>query len=246
MDIQIPAVRYFVMGRNCWRNAAAWPVPGTQWQRFFFHSKGKANSSQGNGQLNRDEPGSEPPDVFEYDPHNPVPTVGGAWAYGNGYVAGPLDQSRIEQRRDILCYSTPELKEEVEVTGPLELHLFASSSARDTDFTAKLVDVYPDGRSFNAADGIIRARYRQSVFTPELLLPGQIIEYVIDLVGTSQLFKRGHRIRIDVSSSNFPAFDRNMNTGNPIGEDARGIIASQTIYHRTGYASYIDLPVIPV
>jgi uncharacterized protein len=245
-DIQLPAVRYFVMGRNSWRTADTWPVPGTQWQRFYFHSQGKANSSRGNGRLNKDEPGSESPDIFIYDPHSPVPTLGGAWAHGNGYVPGPLDQSRIEQREDILCYTTPELKEEVEVTGPLELHLFAASSARDTDFTAKLVDVYPDGRSFNVADGIIRARYRKSVFSPELLEPGQIIEYVIDMVGTSQLFKRDHRIRIDVSSSNFPAFDRNLNTGNPIGEDARGIIARQTIYHQAGYASYIDLPTINI
>jgi uncharacterized protein len=244
MDINLPAVRYFVMGRNTWQNAESWPLPQTRWRRFFFHSHGQANSGKGDGILSCDEPASEPPDKYIYNPLQPVPTVGGSWAYGNGYVAGPLDQYRIEQREDILCYTTPALKDDVEVSGPLELHLFAATSARDTDFTAKLVDVYPDGRSINVADGIIRARYRKSVFTPELVTPGDVIEYTIDLIATSQLFRNGHRIRVDITSSNFPAFDRNMNTGHSNGEDITGINAEQTIYHRNGFASYIDLPVI--
>ena len=129
--------------------------------------------------------------------------------------------------------------------GPLVLHLFASTSVRDTDFTAKLIDVYPDGRAYNVADNITRARYRKSVFEPELVTPGEVIEYIINMGHSSQLFRKGHRIRIDISSSNFPAFDRNMNTGNPIGEDARGIPAMQTIYHQSEYPSHIVLPVIP-
>ena len=163
----------------------------------------------------------------------------------SGLVAGPRDQSHIEKRSDILCYTTPELEEDTEVTGPLELHLFAATSTRDTDFTAKLVEVYLDGRSYNVAEGIIRARYRKSIFQPELVNPGEIYEYIINMGHISQLFRKGHRIRIDISSSNFPTSDRNMNTGNPIGEDVQGIPAMQSIYHQPGYASYIDLPLIP-
>jgi putative CocE/NonD family hydrolase len=161
-------------------------------------------------------------------------------------AAGPANQFHIEQRNDVLCYTTPELEEDTEVTGPLDLHLFSATSARDTDFNAILTDVYPDGRAYNMADGIIRARYHKSIFKPELVKPGEVNEYIISMGNTSCLFRKGHRIRIDISSSNFPAFDRNMNTGNPPGEDAQGIPAMQTIFHQEGYASYIDLPVIPV
>jgi putative CocE/NonD family hydrolase len=243
-DIEIPAVRYFLMGRNRWQTAEAWPLPQTRWQRFYFHSRGSANTAAGDGLLSRDEPGSEPADTFVYDPHHPVPSVGGR-ILGVGLVEGPVEQSHVEKRNDVLCYTTPELKEDVEVTGPLEVHLFAATSARDTDFTAKLVDVYPDGRAYNLVEGIKRARALESAAHPELVNPGQVYEYVITMGNTSQLFREGHRIRIDISSSNFPMFDRNMNTGNPIGEDAHGIPATQTVYHQPGYASYIDLPVIP-
>jgi len=244
IDIEIPAVTYFVMGLNQWRYADTWPLPQTQWQRFFLHSKGHANTAGGDGLLNRNEPGTEPTDAFVYDPHSPVPTVGGRNTRQAGELSGPLDQSHIEQRGDILCYTTPELKEDTEVTGPLELHLFAATSARDTDFTARLVDVYPDGRAYNMADGIVRARYRKSVLEPELVTPGEVNEYVINMGNSSQLFRKGHRIRLDISSSNFPLFDRNMNTGNPVGEDAQGIPAMQSIYHQSECPSYIDLPVI--
>lgn len=165
--------------------------------------------------------------------------------YGVGVVPGPLEQSRVEQRSDVLCYTTLELDDDVEVTGPLQVHLFAATSARDTDFTAKLVDVYPDGRAYNIVEGIIRASGRKLNGTRELVTPDETNEYVIQMGDTSQLFRKGHRIRIEISSSNFPMFDRNMNTGNPIGEDTRGIPATQTIYHQSDYASYIDLPVIP-
>lgn len=164
---------------------------------------------------------------------------------GVGLVEGPVEQSHVEKRSDVLCYTTPELEEPVEVTGPLEMHLFAATSAKDTDFTAKLVDVYPDGRSYNLTEGIKRARALKSAAYPDLINPGEVYEYVITMGNTSQLFRKGHRIRIDISSSNFPMFDRNMNTGNPIGEDAQGIPATQTVYHQPAYASYIDLPVIP-
>ncbi|MFC1920971.1 CocE/NonD family hydrolase [Chloroflexota bacterium] len=247
-DIDIPFVKYFVMGRNQWQTADTWPLPQTQWQRFYIHSKGSANTAAGNGLLSRDEPVSEPPDRFIYDPHRPVPTVGGALIgslEGVGIIAGPIEQSCIERRDDVLCYTTAEFREDVEITGPLILHLFASTSVRDTDFTAKVVDVYPDGGAYNLAEGIKRASGRKSQDKPEMVNPGEVYEYIIIIGNTSQLFCRGHRLRIDISSSNFPQFDRNMNTGNPIGEDTYGIPAMQTIYHQPGYASYIDLPVIP-
>jgi putative CocE/NonD family hydrolase len=144
-----------------------------------------------------------------------------------------------------LCYTTPELGEDTEVTGPLVFHLFAATSARDTDFTATLIDVHPDGRSYNVADGIVRARFRKSIFEPQMVTPGEVNEYIINMGNSGQLFRKGHRIRIDISSSNFPGCDRNMNTGNATGEDALGIPAMQTIFHQQRYASFIDLPVIP-
>jgi hypothetical protein len=246
-DVKIPAIKYFVMGRNKWQIADTWPLPGTQWQRFFLHSKGHANTSTGDGMLNRENPGSEPADMFIYNPYDPVPTAGGPTTSpmaGFGFVSGPLEQSYIEQRNDILCYTTPELKEDTEVSGPLQLHLFAATSARDTDFTAKLLDVYPNGRSHNVAEGIIRCSGSKSESHKELLKPGEINGFVIGMGNTSQLFRKGHHIRIDISSSNFPLYDRNMNTGNLIGEDTYGIPALQNIYHEAEYVSYIDLPVI--
>jgi len=247
-DTDIPVVHYFLMGRNQWLDADDWPLPETDWQRFFLHSSGKANSSSGNGLLSREEPGSQPPDEFIYDPMNPVPTLGGsitASPAGFGMARGPMDQSSVERRDDVLCYSTPPLTENVEITGPIEIHVFAATSARDTDFTAKFVDVYPDGRAQNLVDGIKRARGLKSSSRPEFITPGNVYEYVINMGPTSQMFFKGHRIRIEISSSNFPMYDRNMNTGNPIGEDATGPKATQTVYHNAEYASYIDLPVIP-
>jgi putative CocE/NonD family hydrolase len=244
MDIKLPAIRYFVMGLNEWKNTDAWPLPQTKWQRFFLHSKGHANTAAGDGMLSLKEPGTESVDVFNYNPHTPVYTTGCRGGGTIGLTSSPRDQASIESRDDVLCYSTPELKEEVEITGPLELHLFAATSVKDTDFTAKLVDVYPDGCAYTVTDGIIRARYRKSFFTSDFVIPGDINEYVINLETASQMFLKGHKIRIDISSSNFPEYDRNMNTGNPPGEDARGITATQTIYHDAEYASYIDLPMI--
>ena len=240
-----PPIRYFVMCLNRWRNAETWPLPETEWQRFFLHSKGRANTAAGDGLLNRDAPNSEPQDIFVYDPRFPVPTLGGRVLDAGTLIAGPFDQTPVEKSNDVLCYSTPEIQDDIEITGPLKLHLFASTSVKDTDFVAKLVDVYPDGAAYNIAEGWIRGRYHKSILQPELINPGQVYEYIIDLANTSIVFKRGHRIRMDITSSNFPRIDRNMNTGNPFGEDAAGMPAVQTICHDTNYASYIDLPVIP-
>jgi uncharacterized protein len=242
-DIQIPRVTYFAMGRNLWQEADDWPLPQTRWQRYYLSSQGKANTSAGDGVLSRDEPRSKAADSFSYDPLYPVPTLGGRF-FGAGLVPGPLDQSNIEKRPDVLCYTSEELKEDLEVTGPLEVHLFARTSAKDTDFTAKLVDVYADGSAYNLAEGIKRSRAIKSAEKPEFIVPGEIYEYVILLGDTSQVFRQGHRIRLEISSSNFPMFDRNMNTGHSVGVDASGEIARQTVYHERGHASYIDLPVI--
>jgi hypothetical protein len=247
-DATLPTVRYFVMGRNRWQTAETWPLPQTEWQRFYLHSGGNANTAAGDGVLSRDEPQDEPPDVFIYNPHRPVPTLGGPLIGALDYpgcIAGPVEQTHVEQRHDVLCYTTPELAADVEVTGPLQAHLFAATSARDTDFTAKLAQVYPDGRAYNLAEGLMRASGRTFSEQPQPINPHEVYEYVITLGHTSQLFRKGQRIRLDVSSSNFPQFDRNLNTGHPIGKDAAGVPALQTIYHQVGCASYIDLPVIP-
>lgn len=244
-DVRLPAVRYFVMGADQWRDGDDWPLPGTQFTRFFLASRGNARTAAGDGLLTQEAPGSQPPDRYIYDPHNPVPTVGGRLLYTGKRAPGPLDQGPVEARDDVLCYTTRELTEDLEVTGPVVLHLFASTSAVDTDFMAKLVDVHPNGAAFNIAEGLVRAKYREGIRSPKPVVPGEVTPYVIDLAHTSIVFKRGHRIRLDITSSNFPAIDRNMNTGNPFGVDAEGIPALQAVYHDDRYPSYLELPVIP-
>jgi len=245
-NVDVPVVRYFVMGINEWRTGGGWPLPQTEWQRWYLRSGGNANTAGGDGVLSREEPpAEEPPDRFVYDPLNPVPTVGGRALPLAGLVPGPLDQTVLERRPDVLCYTSDPMEEDLEVSGPLVLHLFASTSAGDTDFAAKLIDVRPDGRSILLAEGIQRARFRNWDGKPAPVEPGEIVEYRISLGNTSNVFRKGHRIRIHVTSSNFPLYDRNMNTGRGIGEDAAGVPARQTVYHQAGYASHIDLPVIP-
>ena len=244
-DIEIPPVRYFVMGANEWHNADQWPLPGTEWTRFFLHSRGNARTAAGDGTLGREAPASEPPDRYLYDPRFPTPTTGGRLLPTGKSAPGPLDQVHVEGRSDVLCYTTPELTADLEVTGPVRLHLFASTSAADTDFIAKLVDVYPGGAAYNVAEGVIRTRYREGILSPQPVEAGSVYEFVIDLASVSNVFRAGHRLRLDVTSSNFPRVDRNMNTGNPFGEDAEGIPAVQAVYHDGQFASYVELPVIP-
>jgi putative CocE/NonD family hydrolase len=244
-NTELATISYFTMGENRWRTADEWPLPGTDRRRFYLHSDGKANSRDGDGGLSGTAPEEEPVDSYVYDPRDPVPTAGGRHIDMGGVIPGPRDQIYVEQRQDVLCYTSDVLAENVEVTGELAVHLFAATSAKDTDFTAQLIDVHPDGKAYNMADGVIRARYRKSIFKPELVIPGEINEYVIRMGTTSHLFKKGHRIRLDISSSNFPAWDRNMNTGNPIGEDSEPVKATQTIHHSEEHPSYIELPVIP-
>ena len=235
-------VRIFVMGEDRWRDEQEWPLARTNYTPFYLHSGGSANGLQGNGVLSTVPPAEEPADSYIYDPNDPAPTRG-----GNNLVIpmGVYDQRPVEERRDVLVYTSEPLERDTEVTGPLTVKLYASTSARDTDFTAKLVDVHPDGYARNLQDGIIRARYRDSKTNPSLVTPGQVHEYTIDLWATSNVFKAGHRVRVDISSSNFPRFDRNPNTGAPFGEDARLEEARQEVHHSARYPSHILLPLIP-
>jgi putative CocE/NonD family hydrolase len=239
-------VRIFVMGKNVWRNEDEWPLSRARPQRYYLHSKGGANTLRGDGWLSPEPPAEEPFDVYLYNPIDPVPTHGGAVEGELGLVfAGAFDQSQVEERQDVLVYTTPPLEQDTEVTGPVTVTLFASSTARDTDFTAKLVDVSPSGYAMNLTDGIIRARHRELRQPASLIEPDEIYEYTIDLWATSNVFKQGHRIRIEVSSSNFPRFDRNTNTGEPIGSDTRFVSVLQTVHHSSDHPSHVLLPIVP-
>ena len=231
------------MGENAWRSEDAWPLARTRYTRFHLHSDGRANSLNGDGWLSRDEPVDEPFDTFEYDPENPVPTVGGQSMFPLN--TGPRDRRSVERRDDILVFSTPPLGEDLEVTGPVELILYASSTARDTDFTATLVDVHPSGLAIHLCEGIVRARFRESYENPTLIEPQTVYEFRISLWLTSNLFKAGNRMRLEVSSSNFPRFDRNLNTGNEAATDTQTQVARQTIFHSPRFPSHLLLPVIP-
>jgi putative CocE/NonD family hydrolase len=238
-------IRLYVMGINQWREEKEWPIAGTEFCRYYLHSRGRANSAYGDGALTTEAPGAEPRDSFLYNPFSPVPTVGGALCcYPNALASGAFDQSMVEHRSDVLVYSTEPLPEDLEVTGPVTVALYASSSAPDTDFTAKLVDVGPCGFARNLADGIIRARVRESRSDPKPMTPEKVCEFTIDVGSTSNVFKAGHRIRLEVSSSNFPRFDRNPNTGHELFADAETKPAMQTVMHERGLASHLTLPVI--
>ena len=230
-------VKLFVMGENVWRDEQEWPLARTEYTKYFLHSGGQANTQLDDGVLAPTLPDEEPYDTFLYDPRDPAPS--------SEMGMGAFDQRKNEKRPDILVYSTKVLEADIEVTGPVHLRLFAASNAVDTDFTAKLVDVWPDGEAYNTAEGIIRARYRNSAAVPELVEPDKIYEYDIDLGGTSNVFKVGHRIRLEISSSQFPKWDRNLNTGHVMGDDAEIRIALQTIFHDRMFPSCLILPVIP-
>lgn len=241
-----PPVKLFIMGDNVWRYENEWPLARARYITFYFHSEGKANSLHGDGVLSPIPPKEEPEDHFTYDPPNPVPTRGGNHILPMYYPRGPISQLDVEERRDVLVYTSDVLSKDIEVTGPVVVKLYAASSATDTDFTAKLVDVYPDGRAYNIVDGIIRARYRNGPEVPPTLIPpNTAIEYTIDLWSTSNVFKQGHRIRVEVSSSNFPRFDRNPNTGELPHKGTSMRSALQTVFHDAQRPSHIVLPTIP-
>ena len=238
-------VKLFVMGANVWRDEQEWPLARAIETRFYLHSNGHANTLHGDGTLNTALPEDEEPDSYSYDPRDPVPTCGGPLLMGPDWRCGPIDQRPLERRDDVLVYSTAPLEEDVEVTGPIKVTLWAASSARDTDFVARLVDVFPDGTAYPLTDGIIRARYRHPGQEPSLIEPGKLYQYEIDLWATSNLFKRGHRIRLDITSSSFPRWDRNPNTGHEFGADAELLTAHQMILHDREHPSFVVLPIIP-
>jgi hypothetical protein len=241
-----PPVRIFVMGANRWRDEQEWPPARAKMTRLYLASNGRANTLEGNGVLAARLPRKAAPDRFDFDPRNPVPTAGGAACCNPAaFPWGPMDQRSIERRPDVLVFTSPVLSEDLEVTGPVSVVLYAATSALDTDFTAKLVDVFPTGEARNLTDGILRLRYRDSLDKPQLAKPGQVYEVTIDAGVTSNVFLKGHRVRLEISSSNFPRFDRNPNTGRPVADETVLRKASQLIYHDRAHPSHILLPVIP-
>lgn len=239
-----PRVRLFVMGDNIWRDEQEWPLARTEWTRWYLHCDGSVAPSEPGG--------SDPPSRYAHDPRDPVPTVGGATlltggAGGISWLPGPRDQRGVEARPDVLSFTSEVLAADLEVTGPVSVTLHAATSAADTDFTAKLVDVWPDGRAMSVTDGIVRARYRSGTGLPDPVTPGQVYQYTIDLIATSQVFRAGHRLRVDVASSNFPCYDRNPGNGAPVATatEADFTVAEQTVCHDAARPSYITLPVIP-
>lgn len=238
-------VRLFIMGENLWRDEQEFPLARTKYTKYYLHSSKGANTLAGDGELSLTPPRSERPDQFDYDPRNPVPTIGGRLCCGAALPPGPADQRPNESRRDVIVFSTAPLREDVEVTGFVSVDLYAATSAVDTDFTALLVDVEPNGYARFLTDGIVRARYRDGASGRSEVIPGKVYRYSIDLWATGNVFKAGHRIRLYISSSNFPRFNRNLNTGEPILGSSASLIAHQTIYHETQYSSALTLPVIP-
>lgn len=235
-----PPVRIFVMGSNRWRDEDEWPLTRARESRWYLRD---------GGLLSRDGPRTEQPDAYDYDPNDPAPTIGGQTSLPARMMrmnSGPMDQRRLEERRDVLMYTSDALDEPLEVTGPIVLVLHAATTARDTDFVGKLIDVAPDGSSMILAEGILRARFREGFEVERLVEPDQPHEYRIDLGATSNVFEPGHRLRVAVTSSSFPRFDRNPNTGRPLGVDGPTDLttARQTIFHDSERASFVLLPVV--
>jgi len=237
-----PPVRIFIMGENVWRNENEWPIARTQWTKYFIHSKGRANTLSGDGTLSTSEPANESTDSYKYDPAKPVPFITDA---SFAQIGGPDDYREVEQREDVLVYTSEPLIEDLEVCGPIKAKIFAASSARDTDFMAKLIDVWPNGFAQRLTDGMVRARFREGMDKPSLIEAGRVYGYDLDLWNTCQLYKKEHRIRLEISSSAFPKYDRNLNTGEQLGKSAVIQIAEQKIYHDREHPSYVLLPIVP-
>jgi putative CocE/NonD family hydrolase len=239
-------VKIFVMGKNEWRDEDDWPLARAKNTRYYLHSTNGAIGLAGNGTLSTAGPGEEKPDQYVYDPNDPVPTIGGPLCCGSlPSGIGPEDQRPAEARSDVLVFSTPAFAKDTEVTGPVALDLYVSSSAVDTDFTGMLVDVWPDGFAQNLTSGILRMRYRNSQVNPELANPGETYQVTVDLWATSNVFLAGHKLRLEVSSSNFPRFDRNLNTGEIQARGKRMIKATNVVYHDKAHPSALILPVVP-
>lgn len=238
-------VRLFYMGANQWRSEKDWPIPGTKYQELFLSSGGNANTLRGDGKLSFIKPNNSASDEYLYDPNHPVETLGGNNCCGTPTIAGPRDQRPVEQREDVLVYTSEILNKQLTIAGNVRFRMYASSDGPDTDWMIKLTDVYPDGSSMPISEGMLRAKFRAGLDQIKLLKPGEIYAYDIELTGTANVFKPGHRIRIDITSSNFPQFDRNPNTGEPLGNSTNVRIAKQNIYHGGNRASAVILPVVP-
>jgi putative CocE/NonD family hydrolase len=240
-----PPVRIFVTGSNEWIMGGEWPLGGTRSTPLFLHSAGRASTLLGDGRLDWEPPRAEPPDRFRYDPAHPAPTVGGNHSSPPEFLpAGVFDQRGVEMRADVLVYTSEVLSRPLRVVGPVEVRLWVASSAPDTDVTARLVDVGPDGYAMNLCEGILRLRYRDSWERPTLMAPGDVYPIVVDLGITSHTFLPGRRLRLDISSSSFPRFDRNLNTGEPIAHATRMQIADQTLFHSEDCPSHLQLSVL--
>jgi len=240
-----PRVRYYTMGANKWQQAESFPLPNTEVKNFYLTSVGKANTLNGDGQLVMMPPSKDIPDAFTYDPMNPVGSYGGnVCCIGNAVQGGSFDQSKMELRNDILVYSSEELKEGMEITGFIESTLYVSSTGLDTDVTIKLIDVYPDGKAYNLDETIQRLRYREGYDKEVFMEKGKVYKVDLTPMVTSNYFAPGHKIRIEVSSSNFPRFDRNLNTGGNNYDESTGVIVENKIHHSKQYPSVIKLPII--
>ncbi|MEO7001718.1 MAG: CocE/NonD family hydrolase, partial [Ktedonobacterales bacterium] len=244
---QQPAVKYFLMGANVWKTSSTWPPANIAEMRWYLHSGGGANTASGDGMLSQEAPAdNETPDRYDYDPVNPAPTVGGATLLHPEFRAGPRDQRIVEARPDVLVYTSEPLSAPLEVTGPISVTLAVATDALDTDFIARLVDVYPDGAAMPLADGILRMRYRNGIWNDaEPLDVGRpCYAITIDLLATANVFLPGHCIRLDVTSSSFPRWERNLNTGASSAASAELRVARQTILHDGEHPSYVTLPVV--
>jgi putative CocE/NonD family hydrolase len=242
----LPKVRYYTMGLNRWQSADSWPPEGAAPMTLYLTSNGRANTAAGDGALTARAPATDKPDRFSYDPMNPVPSHGGnVCCTGNAVTGGALDQRKMEERPDILVYSSEPLKQALEVSGPIDVTLYVSSDAKDTDVTVKLLDIYPDGRAYNLDETIQRLRYREGYDKPLAWMdPGKVYKVTLQPMTTSNLFEAGHRIRIEVSSSNFPRFDRNLNTGGKNYDEVTGVVAHNAIHHSRQYPSQVRLTVV--
>ena len=239
-------VKLFVMGKNTWREEDDWPLARAHQTRYYLHSSGNANTLSGDGSLSLQAPAGEKADQYVYDPADPVPTLGGPLCCDPTHrPGGAFDQRPVENHADVLVYTTPAFRQDTEVTGPITLEIYASSSAVDTDFTGKVVDVSPQGFATNLTEGILRARYRSSREKAELMNPGEVYKLTLNLWSTSNVFLAGHKLRLEVSSSNFPRFDRNLNTGEDQGHSARMVKATNAVYHDHDHPSALIVPVIP-
>ena len=232
-------VRYFVMGENRWRTASAWPVPGAKPASFHLVSDGGANTASGDGRLLRRRPRESGSDRYDYDPRDPVMSL-----FYESCQDAPYNQRRLDGRRDVLVYTTGRLRSGVRLVGRPEVVLYAASSARDTDFIVKLMDVHPDGFVHQVSYGIVRARFRNGFDDPRPLTPGKICQYRIRMLPTAVLFRTGHRIRLDVTSSDFPNFDRNHNTGGDDYGETAFVTARQEVFHGPVHPSRVVLPLV--